>query len=177
LSSDALEVLRTLVFIQKQIPAKDGRWFSVSIMPYRTFDDRIDGLVITFFNISDLKEVEVKLNQTEQMNRFLLNSSSDIIVKLSTQLIILEYNQRAEKFFGKKSKDTLNQSFIHMFIPEPLQNKIEKTIKKHIKEGVDGKLKMKVTIEGGAMADVTWFMNMTKNKMNMTEELLLYLKS
>ena len=114
------------------------------IMPYRTFDDRIDGLVITFFNISDLKEVEVKLNQTEQMNRFLLNSSSDIIIKLSTQLNILEYNQEAEKFFGKKRKDALNQNFIQMFIPEQLQNKIEKIIKKHIKEGFNGKLKMKV---------------------------------
>jgi two-component system CheB/CheR fusion protein len=59
LSADALEVLRTLVFIQKQIPAKDGRWFTIRIMPYRTFDDRIDGLVITFINNSDLKQLEV----------------------------------------------------------------------------------------------------------------------
>ncbi|MGB8358267.1 MAG: chemotaxis protein CheB, partial [Bacteroidales bacterium] len=44
LADDALEVLRTLVFIQKEIPARDGRWFLVRIMPYRTYDDRIDGL-------------------------------------------------------------------------------------------------------------------------------------
>ncbi len=51
LASDALEVLRTLVFIQKQIPTRDGRWFFIRIMPYRTLDDRIEGLVITFINI------------------------------------------------------------------------------------------------------------------------------
>ncbi|MFO7828025.1 MAG: CheR family methyltransferase, partial [Bacteroidales bacterium] len=51
LANDAREVLRTLVYIQKQIPTKDNRWFSVRIMPYRTSDDRIDGLVITFINI------------------------------------------------------------------------------------------------------------------------------
>ncbi len=124
LASDALEVLKTLVFIQKTIPAKDGRWFSVRIMPYRTFDDRIDGLVITFFNISDLKEVEIKLNQTEKMNRLLLNSSSDIIIKLSTDWQILEFNPQAEKFFGQKRKDAVNQSFLQMLIPEKLQNKI-----------------------------------------------------
>jgi two-component system, chemotaxis family, CheB/CheR fusion protein len=69
----------TCLFIQKQIPGKDGRWFSVRIMPYRTVDDRIDGLVITFFNLSDLKQVESKLHETDQMNRFLLNSSSAAI--------------------------------------------------------------------------------------------------
>ena len=67
-AADVLTVLKHLVFIKKQIPTKDGRWFSVRIMPYRTLDEKIDGVVITFFNISDLKEVEVKLHETEQMN-------------------------------------------------------------------------------------------------------------
>jgi two-component system CheB/CheR fusion protein len=61
--------------LKKQIPAKDGHWYSVRIMPYRTLDDKIDGVVITFFNISDLKEVEVKLHETEQMNLYLMNST------------------------------------------------------------------------------------------------------
>jgi two-component system CheB/CheR fusion protein len=176
LSSDALEVLRTLVFIQKQIPSRDGRWFSVRIMPYRTFDDRIDGLVITFFNISDLKEVEVKLNETEQMNRFLLNSSSDIIIKLSAQLSIMEYNQEAENFFGKKLKDVMNQSFIQMFITEPLQKKIESNLKNHINEGSDGTVKMRVVTEHGTMPDNIWSLNVIKNKMDNVEEIVLFLK-
>lgn len=66
LAEDALEVLRTLIFIEKQIPTKDGRWFSIRIMPYRTLDDRIDGLVITFIDISELKLVEEKL---QKMNK------------------------------------------------------------------------------------------------------------
>ncbi len=61
MSGDAKEVLRTLVFVQKQVPGKDGRWFSVRIMPYRTIDDRIEGLVITFIDITELKQAEEKL--------------------------------------------------------------------------------------------------------------------
>ncbi|MFZ4778294.1 MAG: PAS domain-containing protein, partial [Terrimicrobiaceae bacterium] len=38
-----------------------ARWFSVRIMPYRTLDDRIDGVVITFTNISVAKTLEAKL--------------------------------------------------------------------------------------------------------------------
>lgn len=61
MASDANEVLRTLVFIQKQVPGKNGRWFSVRIMPYRTNDDRIEGLVITFIDVTELKNAEEKL--------------------------------------------------------------------------------------------------------------------
>ena len=61
MAGDANEVLRSLVFIEKQVPGKDGRWFSVRIMPYRTFDDRIEGLVITFIDITELKHAEEKL--------------------------------------------------------------------------------------------------------------------
>ncbi len=39
----------------------DGRWFTVRIMPYRTLDDRIDGLVITFSDISVAKRLEADL--------------------------------------------------------------------------------------------------------------------
>lgn len=67
LEEDALEVLRTLIFIEKQIPTKDGRWYSIRIMPYRTLDDRIDGLVITFIDISKLKMVEEKLNKLNKL--------------------------------------------------------------------------------------------------------------
>jgi two-component system, chemotaxis family, CheB/CheR fusion protein len=64
---------RTLIFIEKQIPTIDGRWFSIRIMPYRTFDDRIEGLVITFIDISNLKLVEEKLHKLNQENSCLLS--------------------------------------------------------------------------------------------------------
>jgi two-component system CheB/CheR fusion protein len=61
LADDAREVLRKLAAVEKSIGARDGRWFSVRIMPYRTVDDRIDGVVITFADITVSKTLEVKL--------------------------------------------------------------------------------------------------------------------
>jgi chemotaxis methyl-accepting protein methylase len=61
LVSDAREVLRTLVFAEKTIATHGGRWFTVRVMPYRTGDDRIDGVVITFANITAAKVLEAKL--------------------------------------------------------------------------------------------------------------------
>jgi two-component system CheB/CheR fusion protein len=64
LAADARTVLRTLVFVEKQIATHDGRWFLVRIMPYRTMENRIDGVVITFTNITVAKTLEAKLRQT-----------------------------------------------------------------------------------------------------------------
>jgi hypothetical protein len=54
-------VLRALASKEKQISAHDGRWFTVRIMPYHTIDDRIDGVVITFADITTAKTLEAKL--------------------------------------------------------------------------------------------------------------------
>ncbi|MDP1991101.1 MAG: chemotaxis protein CheB [Syntrophales bacterium] len=45
MAEEARAVLRTLVFSERQIAATDGRWFLVRIMPYRTMEDVIDGVV------------------------------------------------------------------------------------------------------------------------------------
>ena len=61
LADDARVVLQKLAAVEKTISARDGRWFTVRIMPYRTIDDRIDGVVITFANITVAKNLEGKL--------------------------------------------------------------------------------------------------------------------
>ena len=63
MTEEAREVLRTLVFSEKQITTADGRWFSVRIMPYRTMDDVIGGVVITFSNITAAKALEAELRE------------------------------------------------------------------------------------------------------------------
>jgi two-component system CheB/CheR fusion protein len=63
LTDDVREVLQKLGFVEKPIQTKDGRWFTVRIMPYRTLDDRIDGVVITFADITVSKALEAQLRE------------------------------------------------------------------------------------------------------------------
>jgi chemotaxis methyl-accepting protein methylase/PAS domain-containing protein len=58
LQKDALEVLHTLAFQEREVTTIDGRWYRVRIMPYRTQDNVIDGVVITFTDISELKYLQ-----------------------------------------------------------------------------------------------------------------------
>lgn len=55
------KVLNNLTPIETTIQTNTGIWFNVRIMPYRTFDDRIDGLVITFTDVTTAKKLEFEL--------------------------------------------------------------------------------------------------------------------
>ena len=61
LLADAEEVLRTLAFSDREIAASDDRWFQVKIMPYRSLENLIDGVVITFNDIGRAKRLEAQL--------------------------------------------------------------------------------------------------------------------
>ena len=65
--TDAEEVLRTLVPIQREVQGESGGWFLLRMRPYRTTDDRIEGVIFTFMEITRLLEAEqqlVELNAT-----------------------------------------------------------------------------------------------------------------
>lgn len=66
LAEDAKEVLRTLIFKETQVSTDDNRWFMIRIMPYRTLENRIDGVVVTLTDITVSKKLELELRQTEK---------------------------------------------------------------------------------------------------------------
>ena len=65
LVADAQDVLRTLVCRARDVPATQGRWFKVRVMPYRTHENRIDGLVITFSDATQNKRLERELRSVQ----------------------------------------------------------------------------------------------------------------
>jgi PAS domain S-box-containing protein len=65
LAKDAAGVLQELHSAEKAISTRDGRWFTVRIMPYRTMDNRIDGVVITFVDITAAKTLEARLRSKQ----------------------------------------------------------------------------------------------------------------
>ncbi len=105
LIDDAREVLRTLVYSEKQIPASDGRWFIVKIMPYRTQENRIVGLVITFTDITAVKKFEGSLQESEERFRFLFDAMPGGALLQDGDGKILMANREAERLFGISEKE------------------------------------------------------------------------
>jgi chemotaxis methyl-accepting protein methylase len=65
LADDARQVLRTLLTHEKEVITRDGRWFLMRIMLYRTLENMIEGVVITFVDVTVSKTLEAKLRETQ----------------------------------------------------------------------------------------------------------------
>ena len=86
LLTDARTVLQTLSPIEREIQAKDGLWYIRRILPYRAQDDRVEGVVITFADITERRRtadaLETAKREAQQANiaksRFLAAASHDL---------------------------------------------------------------------------------------------------
>jgi two-component system CheB/CheR fusion protein len=62
LARDVTEVLDTLVFKEVQVSGRNGASYTMRIHPYRTTDNKIDGVVITFSDVTALRRAEQALS-------------------------------------------------------------------------------------------------------------------
>jgi two-component system CheB/CheR fusion protein len=86
ITDHAHEVLRTLVFKESEITTSDQQWFTIRIMPYRTVDDRIDGLVITFVDNTQQKMVLNDLDELKSNFENTLHNSNIMLAICDTEL-------------------------------------------------------------------------------------------
>ncbi|MFL6276575.1 MAG: chemotaxis protein CheB, partial [Blastocatellia bacterium] len=70
LADDAEQVLASLQTVEREVASSDGRYYIARLLPYRTPEDRIDGVVVTFLEITDRKRAEQErerlLNELDQ---------------------------------------------------------------------------------------------------------------
>src|SRR5262245_48512676 len=71
LIKDARAVLSHLAPIRRELKSRGGKWYDMRLRPYRTVDDKIDGVVITFVDVSDRRQVEDALRESERKLRAL----------------------------------------------------------------------------------------------------------
>ncbi len=84
LLKDVKQVLDTLIPFQKEVQDKNDNWFLMRILPYRTSENQIKGVVITFVSINELKEAGQLRVLTEQLKNE-VNQHKDTQQKLKEQ--------------------------------------------------------------------------------------------
>jgi two-component system CheB/CheR fusion protein len=83
LAIHARAVLKDLVPVEHEVKGHDGRWYLVRVRPYRTVDDKIDGVVATFVDITVRRRTEEALRASEERFRALVMASSQVIYSMS----------------------------------------------------------------------------------------------
>jgi len=98
LVDDAEEVLRTLVFTEREAQTSDGEWRMVRITPYRTANNVIDGLTITVTDIQRIKELERERETLQDLFDGVVGDTPKPFVVLDAELRIttasLEFARR-----------------------------------------------------------------------------------
>jgi two-component system, chemotaxis family, CheB/CheR fusion protein len=119
LADDAAEVFRSLRVIEREVSGSDGRWYLARVLPYRTVEDRIDGAVLTFVDISRRRDAEARQRATEERMRLVVESTRDYaIVTLDTEGRITSWNKAAERIFGYSEVEAAGQPVALLFTPE-----------------------------------------------------------
>jgi two-component system, chemotaxis family, CheB/CheR fusion protein len=72
LPGDVRKVLRDLSFSEREVRGKDGSWYLTRLKPYRTVEDKIDGVVVTFVDIGERRRTENALRDSESQMRILV---------------------------------------------------------------------------------------------------------
>ncbi|TLX61532.1 chemotaxis protein [Stutzerimonas nosocomialis] len=117
--ADIGQVFESLGQVEREVRSDDGRCFIARLLPYRTLEDRIDGAVLTFIDITARREAERKLHEEEQLMRLVADSTRDYaIITMDLQGTVTSWNRGAELTFGYSQDEMLGQSADVVFLRE-----------------------------------------------------------
>ena len=125
LVGDAEKVLESLQPREMMTRAQDGSSYLIRLLPYRTTDDRIDGVVLTFFDITDRQEVLDKLEESEQLFRTVFESASDALFLFRLDDVeepstFVEVNDSACRHLGYSHRELTRMNLVDLIEPTSL---------------------------------------------------------
>lgn len=125
LAEEAARVFDTLQAMEREVRGMDGRDYIVRVHPYRTTQDRIEGAVMTFFDISNWRAAEQALRASEERLRLFVSAVSDTLYKMSPDWRIM-HSLQGKTFLADTDKP--NPDWLEMYIPTDEQPRVKSVI-------------------------------------------------
>ncbi|WP_428391395.1 chemotaxis protein CheB [Lichenicoccus sp.] len=100
LLSDAQSVLDRLAMLEAEIQSDDGRWYLRRVLPYRTRDNRIAGLVIAFVDIHERRLASDAINEARLYAEAIVTTSRQPLIVLDSELRVRSANRAVEAMFA-----------------------------------------------------------------------------
>jgi two-component system CheB/CheR fusion protein len=125
LEDDAARVFETLRPCEREVKSDTGNRYIARLIPYRTNEDQISGLVLTFIDITSLHQVQSRLAAEELRMRVVAASTRDYaIITMDLAGRITFWNSGAERIFGYNETEVIGQHIDLIFTPEDKDNQI-----------------------------------------------------
>ena len=109
LVADALAVLESLTPREKEVQTTGGGWYQVRVMPYRTLDNVVDGVVLTFSDITALKHVEANALEARDYAQGIVDTVREPLIVLDGDLRVVSASQAFYRTFHTSSQLTLGK--------------------------------------------------------------------
>lgn len=137
LADDVAATLDTLRPTEREVRSSEGRWYIVRLLPYRTTEDRIEGAVMTFFDISARREAEEQARASEARMRLVAESTHDYaIITVDADGRVTSWNKGAERIFGYAEAEMLGHTLDHLYVPEDMaQGALQEEMRRAGEEG------------------------------------------
>lgn len=114
LLQDAQDVLHTLVVTEREVQALDGSWFFMRILPYRTARNTIEGLVLTFIDITKVKEAEKFLLAAQGFAASIVETVREPLLVLDDLLRVVSANRSFYQMFQVTPREVEQQLLYHL---------------------------------------------------------------
>jgi two-component system CheB/CheR fusion protein len=128
LVTDTQSVLDTLTPKEFDVQTLKSNWYTVRIQPYRTLDNVIEGAVITFADVTELKKTEAVLHKAvDDLLRLatVVRDSSDAITVQDMDGNILAWNPGAVRMYGWSEEEALKMKASERIPPELRENAMD----------------------------------------------------
>lgn len=109
LLNDAEKVLQTLVSSECEVESNDGRWFVRRILPYRTQSGKIDGVAVTFSEVSDLKALQRETTTAREFAESIISTVREPMLVLDGNFKILSASLSFNRMFETDGTDVIGQ--------------------------------------------------------------------
>jgi len=106
---DAAAVVANAEPLSREIERDNGAWYLRRILPYRAQDDRIEGVVITFADISELKLAERDIEAARAYSNSIVETVHQPLVVLDDDLRVISASRVFYETFGAKKEDAVGQ--------------------------------------------------------------------
>nr|WP_314484758.1 CheR family methyltransferase [uncultured Pseudomonas sp.] len=125
LADDARAVVNGEHIIEREIGGQDHHGYLARLLPYRSSEQKIDGAVLTFIDISKSRAAEERVRLGEERMRVVAESTHDFaIIVLDEQGLITDWNTGAALIYGHDKADVLGQHYQLIFSEDDRQHGI-----------------------------------------------------
>ncbi|NDC37408.1 MAG: PAS domain S-box protein, partial [Proteobacteria bacterium] len=118
---DAETVLRTLAPIEREIRSTDGRWYLQRILPYRTNQNHIEGVVVTFSDISAIKEAADRVIASEARYRNMADTAPVMVWESGLDMGITFVNKPGLDFTGQTMAQAIGNGWTASIHPDDVE--------------------------------------------------------